>query len=259
MFAPKFCAECTDRELHSSHGDHFRDHFCVYVSGPLSSTLRAKTNDKKRAQKLETLTFLNFWSRSEGLLFFAEFFFELIPGVHLLVHGHTDDGRFDQPPRTQGALGAFGPLKKVASLRDPCPESPKMVGYTFYFMPRTSQNGRPWSHSNVLSFFFLVNFGWPYPTTGCPVSGPKPDLFGRLNLRFFRSHLCKKILFKTAFCFLTGFPVFLLRELPGFRFPGFGPKPQRALVLRTAAMICRFSFENLTSQTGSGKPSGMLL
>ena len=44
--------------------------------------------------------------------------------------------------RDQGALGAFGPLKKVASLRDPCPESTKMVGYTFYFMPRTSQNGR---------------------------------------------------------------------------------------------------------------------
>ena len=44
--------------------------------------------------------------------------------------------------RAQGALGAFGPLKKVASLRDPCPESPKMVGYTFYFMPRTCQNGR---------------------------------------------------------------------------------------------------------------------
>ena len=32
------------------------------------------------------------------------------------------------------AQGAFGTLKKVASLRDPCPESPKMVGYTFYFM-----------------------------------------------------------------------------------------------------------------------------
>ena len=27
------CAECTDREIHSSDGDHFRDHFCVYVSG----------------------------------------------------------------------------------------------------------------------------------------------------------------------------------------------------------------------------------
>ena len=39
----------------------------------------------------------------------------------------------------KGAQGAFGPLKKVASLRDPCPESPKMVGYGFYFMPRTSQ------------------------------------------------------------------------------------------------------------------------
>ena len=60
----------------------------------------------------------------------------------MMEHRHTDDGRFDQPPRTQGALGAFGPLTKVASLRDPCPESPKMVGYTFYFMPGTAENGR---------------------------------------------------------------------------------------------------------------------
>ena len=44
--------------------------------------------------------------------------------------------------RAQGAIRAFGPLKKVASLRGPCPESPKMVGYTFYFMPGKAQNGR---------------------------------------------------------------------------------------------------------------------
>ena len=44
--------------------------------------------------------------------------------------------------RAQGALGAFGPLKKVASLRDPCPESPKMVGYTFDFMAGKVLNGR---------------------------------------------------------------------------------------------------------------------
>ena len=29
LFAPKFYAECTDRRIHSSHGDHFHDHFCV--------------------------------------------------------------------------------------------------------------------------------------------------------------------------------------------------------------------------------------
>ena len=40
LFAPKFCAEWSDRELHSSHGDHFRDHFHVYVSGPVSSNLQ---------------------------------------------------------------------------------------------------------------------------------------------------------------------------------------------------------------------------
>ena len=26
-FAPKFCAEWSDQEIHSSHGDYFRDHF----------------------------------------------------------------------------------------------------------------------------------------------------------------------------------------------------------------------------------------
>ena len=35
-FAPKFRSEPSDREVHSSHGDYFRDHFCVYVSGPKS-------------------------------------------------------------------------------------------------------------------------------------------------------------------------------------------------------------------------------
>ena len=33
-FAPKFCAEWSDREVHSSHGDHFRDYFCVDVLEP---------------------------------------------------------------------------------------------------------------------------------------------------------------------------------------------------------------------------------
>ena len=32
-FAPKFRSEPSDREVHSSHGDYFRDHFYVYVSG----------------------------------------------------------------------------------------------------------------------------------------------------------------------------------------------------------------------------------
>ena len=34
MFAPKFCAEWSNREVHSSHGDHFRDYFCVNVLEP---------------------------------------------------------------------------------------------------------------------------------------------------------------------------------------------------------------------------------
>ena len=33
-FAPKFCAEWSDREVHSSHGENFRDYFCVDVSEP---------------------------------------------------------------------------------------------------------------------------------------------------------------------------------------------------------------------------------
>ena len=40
-FAPKFCAEFTDRHIHSSHGDSFRDNFCVCVSGQLSGNFRA--------------------------------------------------------------------------------------------------------------------------------------------------------------------------------------------------------------------------
>ena len=32
-FAPKFCAEWSDREVHSSHGDYFRDHFCFFCFG----------------------------------------------------------------------------------------------------------------------------------------------------------------------------------------------------------------------------------
>ena len=35
-FAPKFRSEPSDREVHSSYGDYFRDYFCVYVSGQLS-------------------------------------------------------------------------------------------------------------------------------------------------------------------------------------------------------------------------------
>ena len=41
LFAPKFCAEWSNREVHSSHRDHFRDHFHVYVLGQLSSNPRA--------------------------------------------------------------------------------------------------------------------------------------------------------------------------------------------------------------------------
>ena len=41
--------------------------------------------------------------------------------------------------RAQGALGAFGPLKKVASLRDPCPESPKMAVFASQ-QNKTKQN-----------------------------------------------------------------------------------------------------------------------
>ena len=33
LFAPKFCAEWSDREVHSSYREHFHDHFYVYVSG----------------------------------------------------------------------------------------------------------------------------------------------------------------------------------------------------------------------------------
>ena len=38
LFAPNLCAECTDRELLSSHGDPFREHLFVYVSEQLRAT-----------------------------------------------------------------------------------------------------------------------------------------------------------------------------------------------------------------------------
>ena len=58
--------------------------------------------------------------------------------------GTTSPVNIIQKKIKAGGLPPPGPpaLSSVASLRDPCPESPKMVGYTFYFMPRTSQNGR---------------------------------------------------------------------------------------------------------------------
>ena len=34
--APEVCAEWSDREIHSSHGDYICDDFYVYVSGPKS-------------------------------------------------------------------------------------------------------------------------------------------------------------------------------------------------------------------------------
>ena len=42
-FAPKFRSEPSDREVHSSYGDYFRDHFCVCVSGPLSGPTQGPT------------------------------------------------------------------------------------------------------------------------------------------------------------------------------------------------------------------------
>ena len=47
-----------------------------------------------------------------------------------LVIGRVRSPKIHWGPRGQINWGPFGPLKKVASLRDPCPESPKMVGYT---------------------------------------------------------------------------------------------------------------------------------
>ena len=42
-FAPKFRSEPSDREVHSSYGDYFRDHFCVCVLGPLSGPTQGPT------------------------------------------------------------------------------------------------------------------------------------------------------------------------------------------------------------------------
>ena len=43
-FAPKFRSEPSDREVHSSHGDYFRDHACIYVSQRFSAEPREPAN-----------------------------------------------------------------------------------------------------------------------------------------------------------------------------------------------------------------------
>ena len=52
--------------------------------------------------------------------------------------------------------GAVGPLKKVASLQDPWPESPKMVGYTFYFILH-AQNLPKWVAKPPIFAFLGMN------------------------------------------------------------------------------------------------------
>ena len=56
LLAPKFCAEWSNREAHSSHSDHLRYYFGVYVSGgifnghrianPIDSIQRGSANRK---------------------------------------------------------------------------------------------------------------------------------------------------------------------------------------------------------------------
>ena len=40
-FAPKFWSEPSDREVHSSYGDYFRDNFCDCDSEPLSGNFQS--------------------------------------------------------------------------------------------------------------------------------------------------------------------------------------------------------------------------
>ena len=54
-FAPKFRSEWSDREVHSSHGDYFRDHFCVYASGPLSGNFWPNRLDRLKVDRLDRL------------------------------------------------------------------------------------------------------------------------------------------------------------------------------------------------------------
>ena len=50
-FAPKFCAEWSDREVHSSHGDHFRDNVRVYVSEPCFGAQKLTPSQKMSSSK----------------------------------------------------------------------------------------------------------------------------------------------------------------------------------------------------------------
>ena len=73
------------------------------------------------------------------------------PMISACFRSHSGSILARQKIASLRAQGPQGP-KKVASLRDPCPESPQMVGYTFYFMPRTSQNGRRSRPEPIASF-----------------------------------------------------------------------------------------------------------
>ena len=42
-----------DREVHSSHGDYFHDHFCVYASGPLSGNFWPNRLDRLKVNRLD--------------------------------------------------------------------------------------------------------------------------------------------------------------------------------------------------------------
>ena len=52
-FAPKFCVEWSDREIHNSHRDYFRDYFCVYVSGKLLDNFWPNRLDRLKVNRLD--------------------------------------------------------------------------------------------------------------------------------------------------------------------------------------------------------------
>ena len=51
MFALEFCAEWSNREVHSSHGYHFLDNFFVYVSEPCFGTQKLTPSRKMSSSK----------------------------------------------------------------------------------------------------------------------------------------------------------------------------------------------------------------
>ena len=90
-FAPKLCAEWSDREVHSSHGDHFCYFFCVNVSEPYLGAKKMNPIPKNVVvAKLFSPKFCAEWSDREVHSSYGDYFCDNFCFYVLVTifHGH---------------------------------------------------------------------------------------------------------------------------------------------------------------------------